>query len=90
MDCQRKEVQGLNLSNNMDDNNETIPTWKIFIWLGIGFFAAIVIWFIIDTCYDIQKSETEEERIAKIRRYSCSSNAKPEPRNTCKTPLIKK
>ena len=51
MDCQRKEVQG-NLFNNMDENNETIPTWKIFIWLGIGFFAAIVIWFIIDTCYN--------------------------------------
>ena len=79
-----------NIFKNMDENNETIPTWKIFTWLGIGFFAVIVIWCIIDTCYDIQKSETEEEKVANLRRCSRSSNSKPEPRNTCNTPLIKK
>ena len=75
-----------NLFNNMDENKETIPTWKIFIWLGIGFFAAIVIWFIIDTCYDIQKSETEEEIARQSAKSRRSSQAKSEPRSTCNTP----
>ena len=74
----------------MDENNESIPTWKIFTWLGIGVFAAIIIWSIIDTCYDIKKCETEEEKVANLQRYSRSSNAKPETRKTCKPPLIKK
>ena len=70
----------------MDENNETIPIWKIFIWLGIGFFAAIVIWFIVDTCYDIQKSETEEEKSRQSAKSRRSSQAKSEPRSTCNTP----
>lgn len=70
----------------MDEYNETIPLWKILTWLGIGFFAAIVIWFIIDTCYDIQKIETEEEIALQSAKSRRSSQAKSELRSTCNTP----
>ena len=70
----------------MDEYIETIPTWKIFTWLGIGFFAALVIWFTIDTCYDIQQSETEEEIARQSAKSRRSSQAKSEPRSTCNTP----
>ena len=70
----------------MDGYNEAIPTWKIFTWLGIGFFAVIVIWFIIDTCYDIQESQTEEEIARQSVKSRRSSQAKSEPRSTCNTP----
>ena len=70
----------------MDEYIETIPTWKIFTWLGIGFFAALVIWFTIDTCYDIQQSETEEEIARQSAKSRRSSQARSEPRSTCNTP----
>ena len=70
----------------MDEYTETIPIWKIFTGLGIGIFGAIVIWFVIDTCYDIQKSETEEEIARKSAKSRRSSQAKSEPRSTCNTP----
>ena len=70
----------------MDECIETIPTWKIFTWLGIGFFAALVIWFTIDTCYDIQQSETEEEIARQSAKSRRSSQARSEPRSTCNTP----
>ena len=73
----------------MDENSETIQTWKIITWLGIGFFSAIVIWFIIDTCYDIHKTETEEEEIrrsAMSHRRSCS---KFDSQSGCYTPKLR-
>ena len=70
----------------MDEYTETIPIWKIYTGLGIGIFGAIVIWFVYFTCYDIQKSETEEEIAHKSAKSRRSSQAKSEPRSICNTP----
>ena len=80
----------------MDEYMETIPIWKVLIWLGIGFFCVMVIWFIIDTCYDIYNTETGEEKsqqlaISNRRRseISCKSRGKSEPNSHCNSPKIR-
>ena len=84
----------------MDEYMEAIPIWKVLTWLGIGFFGVMVIWFIIDTCYDICNTETEEEKSRSRSRSrsrsnrrrsetSCKSRSKSEPNSYCNSPKIR-
>ena len=57
----------------MDDEHEIIEHWKIFFWVGIGVLLVIVVWFVCGTCYDIYKTESDEDKLRQSlakQRYS--------------------